>query len=296
MVAVQTLLDYKSNTHTQCGEDGVIDRVFSVIGEGGRLCCEFGAWDGIYLSNTRSLIERGWTGVLIESDPERFLDLQHTYPPNSRHMTINATVETEGNTLGRLLGQHGVSGDIDFLSIDVDGEDYYIFKTLDVRPRLICIEAIYANRPDRLVENARTDAVRAIGQPLALFAREGQRLGYRLIGMTGTNAFFLRVDAGHEDALPTLTPLEAYQLMTRHLDDTHRIWLYLMGLERVSPWFRFDNPWASRRNLGIPLHVAIHARWRHRRHHSFPPAAHTTRFVTRVYGVVGSRARRLLLG
>jgi hypothetical protein len=129
---------------------------------------------------------------------------------------------------------------------------------------------------------------------LALFAQAGAKLGYRLIGMTGTNAFFLRVDLGHDDAIPTLTPVEAYELMTRHLDDTHRIWLYLMSPGWVSPWFHFDNPWASRRMLSIPLHVALRARWQHRRPQTLPPAQHVTRFAKRVCRFVEARARRLL--
>jgi hypothetical protein len=138
--------------------------------------------------------------------------------------------------------------------------------------------------------------VRGIGQPLALFAAAAELHGYRLIGMTGTNAFFLLADVGHEGAIPTLTPIQAYELMTQHLDDPNRIFLYLMGPGRVSPFFRFDNPWASRHKLRIPLLDAARARWQYRRRHSFPPAVHVARFVRRVYGFVGSRARRLLAG
>jgi hypothetical protein len=293
---VPTLLDSKSNVHSQCGEDGVIQRIFEIVGEGGRLCCEFGAWDGIYLSNTRALVERGWTGIFIEADAERFEDLERTYPSGSRHTTILSMVEAEGNTLGAILRDHAITDEIDFLSIDVDGEDYYILRDLDLRPRLICVEAIYAHRPDRLEETPRTDAARAIGQPLAVFARAAVAIGYRLVAMVGTNAFFLREDVGHEDEIPTLSPVAAYELMTGHLDDTHRVWLYLMSPGRVSPYYDFRNPWASRRKLGIPLHTAVRARWRERRRHSFPPAVHAARFLRRVYGFVSSRSRRLLAG
>jgi hypothetical protein len=38
--------------------DGIIEHIFSVVGDGPGLCSEFGAWDGIHFSNSRALVER----------------------------------------------------------------------------------------------------------------------------------------------------------------------------------------------------------------------------------------------
>jgi hypothetical protein len=47
------LLDFNRNLFSQNGEDGVIERILNIVGQGGRTCCEFGASDGVHLSNTR---------------------------------------------------------------------------------------------------------------------------------------------------------------------------------------------------------------------------------------------------
>ena len=118
---MQRLLDYRRDVHSQYGEDGIVERVFDVVGETTRVCCEFGAWDGLHLSNTRNLIQQGWRGVFIEPDAGRFADLVRTYEPGSGHVTINASVDDGESTLGRLLDAHGVTEELDFLTIESTG-------------------------------------------------------------------------------------------------------------------------------------------------------------------------------
>src|SRR5215217_7907134 len=60
------LLDHRANVTSQIGQDGILAKIFEVIGPGARYCVEFGAWDGRWLPNTYSLIaDRGWRGLLI---------------------------------------------------------------------------------------------------------------------------------------------------------------------------------------------------------------------------------------
>jgi hypothetical protein len=57
--------------HSQSGEDGVISWAFEIIGERSKWCVEFGAWDGVYLSNACNLIRNaGWSALMIEGDPK----------------------------------------------------------------------------------------------------------------------------------------------------------------------------------------------------------------------------------
>src|ERR1700675_5033925 len=111
---MQALIDYRSNIHSQFGEDGVIERVFAVVGETTRTCCEFGAWDGIHFSNTRALVERGWRGVFVEADPERFEELRDLYPTGCGHVTIQAAVDDQDATIGRLLADAAFGDELDF--------------------------------------------------------------------------------------------------------------------------------------------------------------------------------------
>ena len=63
------LLRHRANITSECGEDGILAKVFDVIGQHGKVCVEFGAWDGMKCSNTHALIEQqGWSGYLIEAN------------------------------------------------------------------------------------------------------------------------------------------------------------------------------------------------------------------------------------
>lgn len=139
---------YAANIHSQVGQDGIIQELFNRLDIKEGTFCEFGAWDGMHLSNTRKLISENWSGVYIEGDPKRFEKLVENYP-NSNIVKINAWVgfnKSQGNNdtnLQDLLRQH-VSQDyidnLDLLIIDVDGLDLEIAMSSGVRAKLIVIE------------------------------------------------------------------------------------------------------------------------------------------------------------
>ena len=68
---------YKKNISSQNGEDGIIEEIFKRIKNiSDYHCCEFGAWDGKYLSNTYNLIKNhNYNALLIEGDKKRFIEL-----------------------------------------------------------------------------------------------------------------------------------------------------------------------------------------------------------------------------
>ena len=88
-----TLLDARKNIYSQNGEDGVVELLteFLDIKEGS--FCEFGAWDGKYLSNTYNLLEnKNWKGVYIEGDKDKYQDLLKLKDQyGDKVQTINAT-------------------------------------------------------------------------------------------------------------------------------------------------------------------------------------------------------------
>jgi hypothetical protein len=130
------------NVTSQCGQDGIFQAMLEVIRASNKWCCEFGAWDGKYLSNTWNLIaNHGWTGVLIEGDPAKFAELQNTHA-NNKVMAYSEFVSFEGpNRLDEILRRAGAPRDLDMLSIDIDGNDWHVWESLrDFRPRIVCIE------------------------------------------------------------------------------------------------------------------------------------------------------------
>jgi hypothetical protein len=137
---------FARNVNSQFGEDGIIEEILSRIHKSATFrngyCVEFGAWDGKHLSNTYNLIaNRNYHAVLIEADPSKFNLLCKTLPQPSV-TKLNAFVTSEGDTtLDELLSHTDIPIDFDLLSIDIDGNDYYILKSLrKYRPKLICIE------------------------------------------------------------------------------------------------------------------------------------------------------------
>jgi hypothetical protein len=244
------LLAHARNVFSQNGEDGIITAIFSLIGCTNRVCCEFGAWDGVHFANTRSLLLSGWRGVLIESEPSRFASLQETYRTNQLVACVQALVDDDRNTVGSLLRSAGVREELDFLSIDIDGEDYYTFRSLDVRPRVICVEVNAGHRPTDGALLPRSTATRNIGQPLQSFVDAGLRLGYRLVCYSA-NAFFLRNDIGHVAEIPTLSAEAAYQQFLWHLDIRARRWLYMVNKGWVDPRFEYQNPYLSASHLEL---------------------------------------------
>src|SRR5450756_2103599 len=83
------LAGYRRKQFSQNGEEGVIEKIFSMLPPANKWCVEFGAWDGVFGSNTRFLALQGWSGVFIESDKNKFAELKKTYACNNNVVCIN---------------------------------------------------------------------------------------------------------------------------------------------------------------------------------------------------------------
>jgi hypothetical protein len=129
------------NTYSQFGEDGVLAAIFQAIGVENSWCFECGAADGLFFSNTRRLIEGGWSALLVEADPEAFTRLQANNAAFAGRVTcVNARVD-DANRLEDLLTACGAPRHLDLAVIDVDGQDYYLWNSmLRYRPRVVVIE------------------------------------------------------------------------------------------------------------------------------------------------------------
>lgn len=190
------LSKYASNVTSQSGEDGIIAHLVDVIRPSNKFCVEFGAWDGKLYSNCYNLlVNNGWQGVMIEANPEKFIELQETYAGNKRVATDNRLVNFEGpDTLDNILSGLSAPEDPALVSIDVDGTDYYIFESLvEHRPEIVVIEFNPTVPNDVSFVQAKSFAVHQ-GCSLLALVLLGQKKGYELVGCTAFNAFFVRKD------------------------------------------------------------------------------------------------------
>lgn len=181
------LLDFSTNVYSQFGEDGIIAKIFETIQPESKVCVEFGAWEGFYHSNTANLWTNGWKGVLIEGNLEKFKALRLKTRPYGC-ICVNEFVRPDGqSSLNSILSRADVH-DIDLLSIDVDGDDYAIFASLTVRPRVIICEY-----NPTIPKNVRmTSSVGShFGCSSLSLIELAQKMGYSLIAMTDCNCIFV---------------------------------------------------------------------------------------------------------
>ena len=189
------LIRYRKNIHSQNGEDGIIRRLIDLleIDEPG-WCCEFGAWDGKHLSNTYNLIRNySWNSVLIESDDDKFKSLLKMQSEHDNVIALHETVHYingKGENLDDILSSTDIPRDFDILSIDVDGPDYHIWKTLEnYRPKIVIIE--HSGLEEYIIqkEGAKHKKDKYGSTSFQPIRELGESKGYKLMADTGNMIF-----------------------------------------------------------------------------------------------------------
>jgi hypothetical protein len=183
------LSDFAHNVHSQAGEDGILRAIFDRIGVRSHVCIEFGAWDGLHLSNTAQFWRDGWRAILIEAAPDRYSSLVRN-TGGYDCLCLQHMVRPDGDdALEPLLMRHGQYGHVDLLVIDVDGDDYHIFSGLQtLRPRVVCCEYNPTIPGDLVLVGRRGDA---LGCSARALVSRAQMMGYALVAMTAVNCLFV---------------------------------------------------------------------------------------------------------
>ena len=137
--------DYRTKVKYSINEP-IIQYIFDTLNIKQGFFLEFGAWDGINLSNARLLFEKNWNGMFIEGDKTKFEDLRDNYS-NTNILIENIYLDDQHNNINTVLENNKIQH-IDFCSIDVDGLDLRLFKTFDdVLPTVVCIEGAQVVHP-----------------------------------------------------------------------------------------------------------------------------------------------------
>lgn len=212
---------YEASLFSQNGEDGIIRYIFSQIGFEGRYFVEFGF--GAHQCNSlRLILHENFKGLMMDGSEEqcRIFNLACKAKGISDVHAANAFINRDN--LEHLIRSNNVPAEIDFLSIDVDGNDYWFWECLRcINPRVVCIEynsGIGSKYSWTIPYNKEFERFSAhpsgffAGASIKALESLGEKKGYRLIGCdtTGTNAFFLRNDLGNNQ-IPTLTASEAFK-------------------------------------------------------------------------------------
>ena len=192
---------FRRNVHSQNGEDGIIEKLFEVLDINDGYVAEVGAHDGIEISNTYNIFKNNnnFIPILIEGDLERTERLKNNLKDISAKYVIERYIDTDKNFESLCLPD--LSDRFQFLSIDIDGDDYGVWKGLiKYRPKIILIEADSFTPPTIVKKCSKT------GFSVAALHLLGEEKGYELITHCG-NVFFVVEELfdklGIEDNLPT---------------------------------------------------------------------------------------------
>jgi len=195
------LLKYGYRVYSQSDEDGILHEILHRIGDGGRRFVEIGAGDG-FENNTLFLLIQGWRGVWIEGSSRKVTSAKKHHEAEIAEGRLQvveqyATAANIDETIKRFS-----PGELDVLSVDIDGNDYYVLGAIRaVAPRVIVAEYNAKFPPDvRWImehnEAHRWDSTDYFGASLKALEILLLERGYFLVGcnLLGTNAFFVRKD------------------------------------------------------------------------------------------------------
>lgn len=204
---------------SQWGEDGIIQFLVQRIPIQNKVFIEFGVQDYTE-SNTRYLLQNNnWAGLVMDGDPANIKSIVGD-PVYWRFNLKALCAFIDRDKINDLILNQGIKGDIGLLSIDIDGNDYWVWEAIDcVQPRIVIVEYNSLFGPTARVtvpydpKFIRTRAHYSNlfwGASIAALHDLGQRKGYSLVASNtaGNNVFFV-----HNDLLlgiPTLTSEEAY--------------------------------------------------------------------------------------
>lgn len=212
-----TLAEFR--VFSQWGEDGILQYLISRVPSIPKTFVEFGVED-YQESNTRFLLEHDdWQGLAMDGSPEN-IELIRAAPFFWRHdlQAVQAFITAEN--INGLIRAGGFSGDLGILSIDVDGNDYWIWKAVEaVSPVIVVCEynALFGSQEAITVPYdpafQRTQAHHSnlfFGASLRALCTLAVEKGYRFVGCNrdGVNAFFVRQDQA--ERLPRPSPAEGF--------------------------------------------------------------------------------------
>jgi hypothetical protein len=187
------LLRHRRSIASENGEDGILERIFDLVGTETKLCVDVGANDGRYLSNTWHLVEGlGWSGVLIEREGEAFAKLRERYANRNDVVCVHACADTAGpESLDEILAAAGVPASFDLLCLDVEGNEYHLFRSLAAhRPRVVVTD-FNPSIPNRVEYVQAEGADVHHGSSLAALIALAAERGYELAAVTDWNAIFV---------------------------------------------------------------------------------------------------------
>ena len=213
------LNQYEYQVYSQNGEDGIIAEIFKRIGVTNKFCVEFGAQNGL-ANNTTCLMLKDWTSAWIEARTDFIEQIESKFDIHIRNnkLALKKAFVTAEN-IESLFKELNVPEEFDLLSIDIDGNDYWVWKAIkNYSPRVVVIEynAMLLPHDERIMKYNPDHVWKGtgyFGASLQSMEILGHTKGYKLVGCNfiGVNAFFVREDLVADQFLDPFTAENHYE-------------------------------------------------------------------------------------
>jgi len=218
---------------SQFDEDGIFVFLFAIVGIHSKTFVDIGSGDGINSNCANLAINFGWHGLFIDGSEELIKRGQKYYSshPDTRAFPPKfVCAMVKRSNINELILNAGFKGEVDLLSIDIDGNDYWIWDSLEcITPRVVCIEThiefgfndiVVPYDEDYVYPGLHPDYFGA--SPIAM-AKLANRKGYRLVGsnLYGFNTIYLR-----NDITPEIIPGVSVEHILRHPRNAERFKLF----------------------------------------------------------------------
>lgn len=193
------LLAERFRYRSQNEEDGLLLALFKRIGVTDRRCVEIGC--GLNGGNSGFLVQEcGWHGLMVDASRAKISAIKTRF---AGHAVNTETCRVTRENVNGLLERHGFTGEIDLLSLDIDGNDFWVWEAIAAcTPRVVALEYNWLFGPATSVTvpydpgfsvgHAGPRSFR--GASLAALVHLSRRKGYRLVASERVNAVFLRND------------------------------------------------------------------------------------------------------
>jgi hypothetical protein len=243
--SIEILSDVEFRVHSQWGEDGIIEWLVSKIPSISTTFIEFGVQSYIE-ANTRFLMRnRGWRGLVMDGDAANVAAIL-ARPDHWMHDLQVAHAFITVENINELIISHGFSGDLGILSIDIDGNDYWVYEAIScVKPAILIVEynAVFGDlHPITIPYNAEFERNNAhhsnqyFGASFVAVRSLAEARGYHLVGTSssGVNAFFVRGDLADPILGSIANPTHAWPQRHRDSRDSEGKLSYVRGLDKAA--------------------------------------------------------------
>jgi hypothetical protein len=203
--SIRTLEDVEFRVYSQWGEDGIIDWLVEKVPIKDTTFVEFGV-ENYQEANTRFLLQnRNWRGLIMDGNPTYMASVQEDELYWRYDIKAVSAFVTRQN-IDDLLADNGISGDIGLLSIDIDGNDYWVLDAINViSPRILVCEYnpvfgdVHAITIPHVPDFQRLKAHPSgqyFGASIKAIKNLAMQKGYEFVGAcsNGINSFFVRKD------------------------------------------------------------------------------------------------------